>query len=139
MRPRGRTSSRYENLKFLTLGKLAGTCGGTRNRKENAERAVRGVPPQSRKRWGWGFKNPQLLYKVPALRSVFPCLHLVHVLRDPRDLAAAHRREDVLLEDADLGGGRGLRQAAHLLLQARDARVHLAGAIRAGGRENPSL
>ena len=55
---------------------------------DRAIRALRRIPQSNRKKWAWGWKHPKTMYRVAELRSVFPCLHYVHVMRDPRDMAA---------------------------------------------------
>jgi len=52
-----------------------------------ARRAIGGVPTAARRPWAWGWKMPHMMWTLPALRVIFPCLRYVHALRDPRDLA----------------------------------------------------
>lgn len=54
-----------------------------------ARRAISGVPATARRPWAWGWKMPHMMWTLPALRAIFPCLRYVHVLRDPRDLATS--------------------------------------------------
>mmetsp|Transcript_49310 Transcript_49310/g.81869 ORF Transcript_49310/g.81869 Transcript_49310/m.81869 type:complete len:363 (+) Transcript_49310:72-1160(+) len=55
---------------------------------QRARRALDEVPIKARRPWAWGWKMPHSMWTLPALRAIFPCLRYVHVLRDPRDLAA---------------------------------------------------
>ena len=65
---------------------VAGACRDP----DRAMRALREIPESNQKAWGWGWKHPKTMYRVAELRAVFPCLHYVHVMRDPRDMAAAY-------------------------------------------------
>lgn len=40
----------------------------------------------------WGWKNPRSIWIVPFLRSVFPNLKFVHLIRDPRDMALSDNK-----------------------------------------------
>lgn len=40
----------------------------------------------------WGFKEPQCMFVVPFLLHQFPNLHIIHVVRDGRDIAFSHQQ-----------------------------------------------
>ena len=57
-------------------------------RPSRTRRALAAIATAQRRPWRWGWKMPHTLWQLPALREIFPCLHFVHVVRDPRDIAA---------------------------------------------------
>jgi hypothetical protein len=69
---------------WRTLGQITHACDS----KGIAQKALAGVPLAHRRKWGWGWKHPAMMYHLADLRIVFPCLHFVHTLRDPRDMSA---------------------------------------------------
>ena len=73
---------------MLNLDELHLHCGSTKEAHEVARKALDGIPKKGRRKWGWGWKHPATMYHVAELQSVFPCLHLMHVIRDPRDMAS---------------------------------------------------
>lgn len=52
-----------------------------------AERMARDVPEGTRV---WGWKEPQAIYTLPFLRAVYPRLHVIHCVRDGRDVAMSN-------------------------------------------------
>ena len=76
---------------WLSFQDVPARCGKDDATKISASKALKGIPKKYRQRWKWGWKHPHLMYSVAELRSVFPCLHFIHTLRDPRDMAAVPR------------------------------------------------
>ncbi len=50
--------------------------------------------PSSSLHWGW--KNPRSMYVLPILRTAFPRLRFIHLMRDGRDMAVSDNQAQVL-------------------------------------------
>ena len=73
--------SEWRNLSSLVV--YCGTSTG-------AQHVLHDLPLQHRRPWRWSWKHPSaVMYSLPSLRAVFPCMHYIHVLRLPMDMAAA--------------------------------------------------
>ena len=77
-------SVRIPTAEWHNLTELIDHC-----KARQAQNVLLRLPARNRRRWGWSWKHPSnVMYSLFSIRKVFPCMHYMHVLRMPMDMAA---------------------------------------------------